>query len=164
MAQSDHLFHLCRRLTTFLIEYGAYIWHTVYQREDYGFYEHRRAERIARPKVFLFKQRRKPVRVFFISTDDRRATSLVCFVRGCAALPLSEIFSQHCTRKPHALSAETFRAELRHMGSMCYQSTAMQNRFISDAQSTWVACVAKAPPCSTDSLSMREELPQHLHD
>ena len=39
MAQSDHLFHLCRRLTTFLIEYGAYIWHTVYQREDYGFYK-----------------------------------------------------------------------------------------------------------------------------
>ena len=39
MAQSDHLFHLCRRLTTFLIEYGAYIWPTVYQREDYGFYK-----------------------------------------------------------------------------------------------------------------------------
>ena len=39
MAQSDHLCHLCRRLTTFLIEYGAYIWHTVYQREDYGFYK-----------------------------------------------------------------------------------------------------------------------------
>jgi hypothetical protein len=57
------------------------------------YYEHRRAERIARPKVFLFKQRRKPVRVFFISTDDRRAngsaTSLVCFVHDCAALPLS---------------------------------------------------------------------------
>ena len=130
--------------------------------------EHRRAERIARPKVFLFKQRRKPVRVFFISTDDRRAngsaTSLVCFVRGCAALPLSEIFhSTVCESSTH-YQRRLFLADLRHMGSMRFQSTAMQNRFISDAQSTWVACVAKAPPCSTDSLSMREEFPQHLHD
>ena len=93
--------------------------------------EHRRAERIARPKVFLFKQRRKPVRVFFISTDDRRAngsaTSLVCFVRGGAALPLSEIFySTVCESSTH-YQRRLFLAELWHMGSMRCQSTAMQN-------------------------------------
>ena len=111
----------------------------------YKNYEHRRAERIARPKVYFFEQRRKPVRVFSISTDERRAngsaTSLVCFVRGFAALPLSETFSQHCLRKLHAFSD-----------------------FFVLRCGTWVARVAKTPRCNTASLPMREECPQHRHN